>query len=154
MSDLSNLHHTRNYIRLFQMQLHSVLEDMAEPAELFSEQFSNALLKLYDLQESISENDQVDRTDLLSKVQALTDEIFVCVSSMQFLDAKRQRLEHVADGLSYLIEKDEHNMKYDWHQINDLVINQYKMKIERDIYQRYINEHDLDESYEAISEAN
>ena len=45
-------------------------------------------------------------------------------------------------------------MKYDWHQINDLVINQYKMKIERDIYQRYINEHDLDESYEAISEAN
>ena len=154
MSELSNLSHTRNYIRLFQMQLHSVLEDMAEPAELFSEQFSNSLLKLYDIQESITENDQIDRDQLLLKVQTLTDEIFLCVSSMQFLDAKRQRLEHVSDGLSYLIESDGHAMKYNKNQINDLVIGQYKMKKERDIYKKYLKEHDLNNLYECIGEAN
>lgn len=156
MTDSSNLLHTRNYIRLFQMQLHGVLEDMAKPAESLSDQFSESLLKLYDIKENISEDSLADRDLLLEKVQALIDDMFECVSNMQFLDAKRQRIEHVADGLSYLVENDdcESSTKYSWDEINNMIIDQYKMETERNIYEAYLQRYDTQGIYKLINEAN
>ncbi len=156
MTESSNLSHTRNYIRLFQMQLHGVLEDMATPAEVLSSQFSESLLKLYDIREHVADDNQINRQELLDKVQTLISEMFECVSSMQFVDAKRQRIEHVADGLSYLIETDDANntMKYSWDQINTMIVEQFKMDKERNIYQKYLQEYSSSDSANYQSEAN
>ncbi len=142
MSDNKDLDHTRSYIRLFQMQLHGVLEDMATPAETLSIQFSDALAKLYDLKNNLSSDHTKDDMELAEEVQCVINELFECISCMQFVDAKRQRIEHVADGLSYLIEKDKtnKNMKYDWEKVKSLIIEQYKMDKERDIYQMYLQD--------------
>jgi len=138
------------------MQLHGVLEDMAAPAEVLSSQFSESLLKLYDIREHVADDNQIDRQQLLDKVQTLIGEMFECVSSMQFVDAKRQRIEHVADGLSYLIETDDTDnaMKYSWDQINNMIIEQFKMDKERNIYQKYLQENNFSGSVGYKSEAN
>ena len=140
MSHKKNLAFTRSYIRLFEMQLHGVLHDMSKPAEEMSAEFSEALLKLYDIKEELASSNALDRDKLLDHMQGLIDQLFTCVSSMQFLDAKRQRLEHVSDGLSYLTENEIDN-ECDWAAIKNKIVQQYKMDKERKIYEKFLQQY-------------
>ena len=147
MSKDADLDKTRQYIRLFQMQLNGVLEDMAKPAELLSGQFSDALLNLYSLREHLVEDNELNRDELSDMAEELISQMFQCVSSMQFVDAKRQRIEHVADGLSYLIDIDSgiKAIVSSWDEVKNRIENQYKMDIERDIYNKYLQEFNFDD---------
>lgn len=149
MSKKNDLKNTRQYIRLFQMQLHGVLGDMAKPAELLSGQFSDALLNLYSIREHLSDDNQLDREELSSMIEKLISQMFECVSGMQFVDAKRQRIEHVADGLAYLIDIDSgaKTMVDDWGDFKNKIQKQYKMDKERNIYMKYLQEFDCEAEY-------
>lgn len=141
MSANHDLAKTRQYIRLFEMQLHGVLKDMAKPAETLSGQFSEALLNLYSIREHL-DNEDINKKELSDITEKLISQMFECVSSMQFVDSKRQRIEHVADGLSYLIDKDSGNnfIVQDWDELEGKIKMQYKMDKERNIYEKYLHE--------------
>ncbi len=145
----NDLDNTRQYIRLFQMQLHGVLEDMAKPAELLFGQFSDALLNLYSIREHLSEDDPLNREELSSRIENLISQMFECVSGMQFVDAKRQRIEHVANGLAYLINIDSNTqaMVDDWSDLKNKIQSQYKMVNERTIYNEYLQEFNDETEY-------
>lgn len=156
MSRTDDLDNTRKYIRLFQMQLHGVLEDMASPAETLSSHFSDVLIKLHDLQDQIAGQDHADQEMLDTKMNNVIQELFQCVTTMQFLDAKHQRIENIADGLSYLIELNdcETTMKKDWVEINQMIIDKYKMDSERKIYQTYLQENPSNNDISLVGESN
>lgn len=140
MSKKNNLEYTKQYIRLFQMQLLGVLEDMAEPAELLSGQFSEVLLSLCTIRDHLKD-DQFNRVQLSEMVEKQINQMFECISGMQFVDAKRQRIEHVADGLSFLAELDSNiNTNDHWENIKNKIQDQYKMDKERNIYKSFLQE--------------
>ena len=155
MSQASDLDKTRQYIRLFQMQLHGVLEDMAKPAEILSGQFSDSLLNLYAIREHLVDDNELNRNELSGMVEKLISQMFECVSSMQFVDAKRQRIEHVADGLNYLIDVDSETKVtvIDWKDIKNKIQKQYKMDKERNIYKKYLQEFSDGDSIEYLDAA-
>jgi len=152
MNEALDLQHTRNYIHLFQMQVQGVLLDMEKPSEQLSDQFSESLLNLHEIKDFIADDDKFNKEILLERVQNLISEMFECVSSMQFLDSKRQRIEHVSDGLNLLIEKDSDtdDMKFGWDQINNMIVEQFKMDKERKIYQKYLQESDAEYSCQRL----
>lgn len=156
MSKVNDLDKTRQYIRLFQMQLHGVLEDMAKPAETLSGQFSDALINLYSIREHLDDDNELNREELSAMVETLVKQMFECVSSMQFVDAKRQRIEHVADGLNYLINIDSetNSLVTDWDSVKSKIQTQYKMNKERNIYKKYLQEFDCEEEAEFFNIAN
>jgi hypothetical protein len=151
----NDLNNTRQYIRLFQMQLHGVLDDMAKPAELLSDQFSDALLNMYSIREHLSEDNQLNRDELSSMIENSISQMFECVSGMQFVDAKRQRIEHVADGLAYLIDIDSNTqtMVDDWSDLKNKIKNQYKMVNERNVYNKYLQEFNDEDEIEYLDVA-
>lgn len=156
MNDSIHLDNTRKYIRLFQMQLHGVLEDMAQPAEKLSSIFSDSLIRLHDVKDALNKDDEVDVAQINNQVQEVIKELFECVSCMQFVDSKRQRIEHVADGLNYLIGDEVHNISvnYDWNEINTKIVGQYKMSKERLIYEKYLSEINIEENNDVVAEGN
>ncbi|MFK7794152.1 MAG: hypothetical protein AB8B89_02270 [Gammaproteobacteria bacterium] len=156
MSSENDLDNTRQYIRLFQMQLHGVLEDMAKPAETLSGQFSDALINLYSIREHLVDDNEINREELSEMVETLIKQMFECVSSMQFVDAKRQRIEHVADGLDYLIDIDSgtNQIVTDWDDVKNRIQKQYTMDKERNIYKKYLQEFDCNNEVENFNTAN
>lgn len=154
MSKAKDLEETRQYLRLFQMQLHGVLEDMAKPAESLSGQFSDSLINLYALREHLSDDNELNRDELSVMVETLIKQMFECVSSMQFVDAKRQRIENVSDGLSYLFDLNSEvcTQAMNWDEIKSKILNQYKMDKERKIYKQYLQEFQIDEELEDTSD--
>ena len=134
MSNLTQ-NHFCNYLRLFEMQLYGVLEQMHEPSEVISEKFSDALVHLYQLNTNL---DKAEHIEILKESITLLQE---CISSMQFFDANYQRIEHLADGLSELSDMDvlsvENKSHSNWMQLDDKVQKNYKMLEERKIYQKF-----------------
>lgn len=155
MSKDVDLEKTRQYIRLFEMQLQGVLEDMAKPAELLSGQFSDALLNLYSLREHLEDDNEINRVELSEMTNELISQMFQCVSSMQFVDAKRQRIEHVADGLSYIIDIDSgaKEIVSGWDEVKNRIQKQYKMDKERNIYKKYLQEFNFQDELQYLEAA-
>jgi hypothetical protein len=150
MSKAVDLNQTSQYIRLFQLQLNGVLEDLVKPAELLSGQFSDSLLNLYSIREHLVDDNELNREEISVMVEELIGQMFQCVSSMQFVDAKRQRIEHVAHGLDCLI--DMHSRKNaivsDWDDFKNKIQKQYKMDKERNIYNKYLEEFNIEDDFE------
>ena len=148
-----DLNNTRQYIRLFQMQLNGVLEDMAKPAESLSSHFSDAITHLHSIRGKISGDVKIDEEEILSMIDQLISQMFECVTSMQFVDAKRQRIEHVADGLNYLIDVDVNtdSLVNGWDHVQNNIKTQYKMDAERDIYKQYLQEINCDQDIDDMA---
>ncbi len=155
MSKANDLNQTSQYIRLFQLQLNGVLEDMAKPAELLSGQFSDSLLNLYSIREHLVDDNELNREELSGMVEELIGQMFQCVSSMQFVDAKRQRIEHVADGLDYLIDMGSRKnaIVSDWDDFKNKIQKQYTMDKERNIYKKYLEEFNIEDDFEYLDVA-
>jgi len=155
MNNCDDLKETRKFIRLFQLQLHGVLEGMAKPSEVLSGQFSEVLLELHSIREYASEDGEIDQNVILKKLDEVTATMFECVSSMQFLDAKKQRIEHVADGLCSLITFDdsEQNLSSSWGEIQQRIEGQYKMEKERKVYMQFLQEVDPQQAVEYLKAA-
>ena len=135
MSKLSD-EHFQNYLKLFEMQLYGVLEHMQEPAEEISTKFSEALLQLYSLN-----NEKLD-SKISEQVKEIIDLLQNCITSMQFLDAKYQRIEHVADGLGDLAAMQVLNVcesnKSIWEKLDTDIQSNYKMLPERNIHAKFL----------------
>ena len=122
------------------MQLYSVLENMQAPAEKLSVKFSEALLNLYDL------NSKNLQTDISKQVTETINLMQECINSLQFIDAKYQRIENVADSLGELAEMKILNVNADnrqqWENLDTQVQARYKMLNEREVHLKYFELHD------------
>ena len=136
--------HYSNYLRLFEMQLHGVLEDMAGPADNLSLIFSESLVNLHELKKELHDYDKEMQEHILSRVQHIIGVLQDCITNMQFVDSKRQRIEHVADGLSQMNKLVKRNIKtnekYSWDELDSNITKQYKMEREREIYNKFLQE--------------
>ena len=140
---MAGLKHYSNYIRLFELQLQGVLQDMVGPADNLSSVFSESLMKLYHLKEEVSNDSNINH-DIGSQLDEVINVLQRCITEMQFVDSKRQRIEHVADGLSGLNGLSQSENKRvqlsEWEELDLKVKSQYKMKREREIYNKYLQE--------------
>ncbi len=140
---MAGLKHYSNYIRLFELQLQGVLQDMVGPADNLSSVFSESLMKLYHLKEEVSNDSNINH-DIGSQLDEVINVLQRCITDMQFVDSKRQRIEHVADGLSGLNGLSQSENKRvqlsEWEELDLKVKSQYKMKREREIYNKYLQE--------------
>lgn len=135
------------YLRLFQMQLLGVFEDMETPAEALSGVFSDVLMELLDLKINVSKSEGVDNKQTSESLDGIIQKMQGCITGFQFFDSKRQRLENISDGLGDLSQFFE-ECKKDNNEINgglleDKIVGLYKMEREHEIYRKFLNENDI-----------
>ena len=152
MKKIASSKYYPKYIRLFEMQLQGVLEDMVGPADNLSSIFSESLMKLYDLKEEVNDYDDERHKKISARLDQIINVLQQCITDMQFVDSKRQRIEHVADGLSELNDMsqcEERRLEYEaWQKLDEKVKDQYKMKREREIYNKFLEECEVQEDNE------
>lgn len=145
------------YLRLFQMQLLGVLEDMETPAESLSSVFSEVLMELLDLKINVSKDEGFDNKQSSEALDGIIQQMQGCITGFQFFDSKRQRLENISDGLGDLSQFIADSKK-DNNEINDKllkskIIGLYKMEREHGIYRKFLEENNiLDEHDNAVNE--
>lgn len=135
------------YIRLFQMQLLGVLEDMEKPAESLSNVFSDVLMAVIDLKNDVSINNTLSNKEILTVLEDVIMQMQECIVGFQFFDAKRQRLENVSDGMDtlakYIRDNKSDSHIQDTNALRKKVIGLYKMEREHSIYRNFLQEKNI-----------
>ena len=131
-----------NYILLFQMQLQAVLSDITNSEDKLTTSFVNTLSDVNQLREKLASIISNDK-DIAGVMDKITTELNHCIENMQFIDSVCQRIEHVSDGIekynSLLANKEKMIEKKHWHEMDVEIQNQFKMRVERDIYEKFSN---------------
>lgn len=145
----SNEENYLHYLRLFQMQLLGVLEDMEKPAESLSNVFSDVLIAVIDLKNDVAAGENFSNAATLNSLDEIIIQMQECITGFQFFDAKRQRLENISDGMTDLnefITSKNSNNSADNILLAEKIVGLYKMEREHYIYREFLKENDeLDE---------
>ena len=140
MQDYKPLNIYPRYLQLFKMQLSGVLDDMEEPAESLSLAFSDALMEVFNLQQKILSSEKVSSEEQVEVLNEIIKKMQGCITSIQFLDAKRQRIENVSSSMydlsEFLTSSDE--LGTDTSALDEKISSQYKMEQEREIHRKFL----------------
>ena len=133
------------YLRLFQMQVMGVLEDMEKPAESLSTVFSDALMNIMDLKQNLADVNPQNE-ELNQALSVIIKQMQDCIVGFQFFDAKRQRLENISDGLGdfseFVASVNDASKPIISEDLESRVVGQYKMEREHEIYRKFLEEYE------------